>query len=564
MPVDGHEERRVVTVLFADLAGSTALGERIDPEDLRTIQGELFELVDAEVERFGGVSEKFVGDAVMAVFGVPAVHDDDAERGVRAALGARARFPSLAERVRQQHGLEIGLRIGVNTGEVVAGREAAARGELMVSGDAVNVAARLQQRADPGQVLVGERTRAATRRAVRFAGIGTRAERGKDAPVAAWAALAVVAEPGARGLEGLSAPLIGRDDELEVLRALTARVQRERAPQLVTLLGSAGVGKSRLLSEFAEQLPDAQLLQGRCLPYGDGVTYWPLAEAAKGYAGILDSDSADEALEKIAVALGALVPAGHHAAVVEAVAWTIGLQLPPAERESGAGVRARLLDAWRRFLSGLGRDRLTVLTIEDVHWASQPLLDLLEQLVETLDDTASLTVCTARPEFLDARAAWGAGVRNATSLSLAPLQIAESEELVEALLGADRFPAEVTTRIVARAEGNPFYVEEILQMLIDRGVLVRANGDWTAAALDDVDLPDTVHAVIAARIDLLEADSREALRRCSVMGRVFWPPAVGVEEEIDRGARTTGPRLGAAGLGDGRHARVRFQARAHP
>jgi class 3 adenylate cyclase len=527
--LEDHEERRVVTVLFADLAGSTALGSRVDPEELRVIQGDLFELVNAEVERFGGISEKFVGDAVLAVFGVPLAHDDDAERAVRAALRVRDGFPAFAARVLERHGVDVGLRLGVNTGEVVAGREAAARGELMVSGDAVNVAARLQQRAHPGQVLVGERTQAATRRSIRYADVGAAPAKGKEMLVPAWEATAVVAQPGARGIEGLSAEMIGREEELTVLRALTSRVSRERTPQLVTIYGHAGVGKTRLVSEFVAQLPEVHVLQGKCLPYGEGITYWPLGEAAKSRAGILDTDPADSALRKLEAAVREHVPPEHVAAVVDALGWTIGLRLPDDdERDIGALLR----ECWRRYLCGLGGERLTVLVVEDVHWASEPLLELLEKLTDSLADTAVLTICTARPEFFDTRT-WGGGVRDAASIRLSPLLEDESTELVESLVGQGGLPRDLTGRIVARAEGNPFYVEEILQMLIDREVIVRENGGWSVRADGDrVDLPDSIHGVIAARVDLLDRTSREALRRCSVMGRVFWPQAVGVDDAV--------------------------------
>jgi class 3 adenylate cyclase len=528
--VEDHEERRVVTVLFADLAGSTALGSRVDPEELRVVQGELFELVNAEVERFGGISEKFVGDAVLAVFGVPLAHDDDAERAVRAALAVRDAFPTFAGGVREHHGIELGVRIGVNTGEVVAGREAAARGELMVSGDTVNVAARLQQRAEPGQVLVGERTQAATRRSIRYRHLGTAPAKGKDSPVPAWEASAVVAPPGARGVDGLSAEMIGREEELVVLRALAARVERERAPQLVTIYGHAGVGKTRLVSEFVAQLPDAYLLQGRCLPYGEGITYWPLGEAAKGHAEILDSDPADAALRKLQSAIADHVQPEHVSAVADAIGWTIGLTLPADDERD---IRGLLRESWRRFLSGLGGERLTALVVEDVHWASEPLLELLETLTDSLFDTAVLTICTARPEFFDTRNSWGGGVRDSASIRLSPLPEAESVQLVEALVGVGGLPRKLTRRIVGRAEGNPFYVEEILQMLIDREAIARENGGWSVRAhVDEVELPDSIHGVIAARVDLLDAASREALRRCSVMGRVFWPRAVGVDDAL--------------------------------
>ena len=527
--VDERDERRVVTVLFADVAGSTALGERIDPEELRVLQGQLFALVNAEVERFGGLSEKFVGDAVLAVFGVPLAHDDDAERAVRAALAVRDAFPRLARDVVRRHGVEIGLRIGVNTGEVVAGREAAARGELMVTGDAVNVGARLQQRAEPGQVLVGERTRTATRRAVDYASAGTAPAKGKREPLGAWEAIAVVAPPGARTAEGLSAPMIGRDEELVVLDALATRVERERAPQLVTTYGNAGVGKTRLVTEFVATLDAARVLHGRCLPYGEGITYWPLGEAAKGYAGILDSDPADEVLAKLEAAVVADVAVERVGGIVEALGWTIGLGLPEDEDRD---LRALLRDAWRRFLTDLGRTGLAVLVVEDVHWASEPLLELLEHVTDTLVDTAVLTICTARPEFFDTRGSWGGGLRDSSSIRLSPLPEDESVRLVEALLVVDGLPRELTERIVARAEGNPFHVEEILQMLIDREAIARDGGRWSVRTeVGEVDLPDSVHGVLAARVDLLDPASRDALRRCSAMGRVFWPAAVGVADE---------------------------------
>ena len=354
-PVAGdRQERRVVTVLFADLAGSTALAERLDPEELRELQGELFGLVNGEVERYGGTTEKFVGDAILAVFGVPQAHDDDPERAVRTALAVHARFGAFADRVRARHGAEVGLRIGVNTGDVVAGREAAARGDLMVSGDAVNVAARLQQHAPPGSVLVGARTQFTTSRSIEYARAPDVAAKGKAEPVPAWIAQAAIEEPGgARGVSGLSAPLIGRDEELEVLGAVARRVDRDRVPQLVTVFGQAGVGKSRLLRELVERLPDTLVLGGRCLPYGEGITYRPLAEAAKSRAGILETDSSDTALAKLREAIERDVPE-HAERVLDAFAWTIGLALPDATAV-GQDVTPWLHEAWRRYLDALGR-----------------------------------------------------------------------------------------------------------------------------------------------------------------------------------------------------------------
>jgi len=531
--VEDRQERRVVTVLFADLAGSTALGERLDPEDVRELQGELFELINTEVERYGGTTEKFAGDAVLAVFGIPQAHEDDAERAVRTALAVRDAFGPFTERVLQRHDAEVGLRIGVNTGEVVSGREAAARGELMVSGDAVNVAARLQQHAQPGEVLVGQRTHAATSRVVTYREREALDAKGKSDPVRAWVAESAAAaqEASPRGMAGLTAPLVGRDEELAILTAVAARVERERTPQLVTLFGAAGVGKSRLLAELVERLPDARIVSGRCLPYGEGITFWPLAEAAKAHAGILDNDPADVALFKLKAAIGAVVPEGQSERVVEAAAWTIGLGAAPGT--DPLEVVRRLNEGWARYVGGLGRQQLTVFAVEDVHWASSALLDLLEQLADNLADTRVLLVCTARIELLENRPTWGAGKQNASALTLAPLSAGEATELISSLLGEGQVPADVRERVLASAEGNPFYLEEMLTMLIEEGALERQNGGWASTArLADVSIPDSVHGVIAARIDLLDENAREALRRCAVVGRVFWPSAVGVDEDV--------------------------------
>jgi class 3 adenylate cyclase/tetratricopeptide (TPR) repeat protein len=535
--VSEHEERRVVTVLFADLAGSTALGERLDPEDVRALQGDLFSLVNAAVERFGGITEKFVGDAILAVFGAPQTHEDDAERAVRAALAIRDQFPAFAARIGQQHGVEVSLRMGVNTGEVISGREAAARGELVVSGDAVNVAARLQQLADPGAILVGARTQLATYRAIVYGERRELAAKGKEAPLAAWEALASNRERSER-VSAHPAPLIGRENELSLLRLVSARVERERMPQLVTIFGHAGVGKSRLLAEFVEGLGGARVVVGRCVPYGDGITYLPLVEVASELAGILDDDRVEIALRKLRDSIERTVPADLVDRVTDAVAWTMGLALPG--RAAGvaidADVRRTLHDAWTRYLVALGREALLVLLIEDLHWASEPLLDLLEDVTGALENTRVLILCPSRPELLDARPSWGTGSLMASSLTLSPLSAEESEGLLRALLDTETVPEHVAHAILEPAEGNPFFVEEMLSMLVEQGALEERNGGWAGTdRLETVHMPDSIHGIIAARIDLLDALDRDALRRCSVMGRVFWPSAVGVEDDVIAG-----------------------------
>ena len=522
-----------MTILFADLAGSTALGERLDPEELRVLQGDLFELVNGEVERHGGVTEKFIGDAILAVFGVPQAHEDDAERAVRAALAIRDAFPSFAERIGTQHGGEVGLRMGVNTGEVIAGREAIARGELMVTGDAVNVAARLEQLAEPGEVLVGERTMLATQREISYQTRGEIEAKGKAVPVRVWNVLE--ARPLRRARADSSERVIGRDDELALLRLAATRVAREGSPQLVTVFGQAGVGKSRLVSEFVNGLDDARVLLGRCVPYGDGITYLPLAEVAGALAEIREDEPADAALEKLRESVAEVVPPDQLGEIVDAVAWTMGLALPgrSAGISEGAGIREVLHGAWTKYLAALGRRELVVLVIEDVHWASEPLLDLLDDTLAGLEETAVLILCPSRPELLESRPSWGTGQLNASSLTLAPLGADDAESLLRELLGADAIPDHIARRILTPAEGNPFFVEEMLAMLVEQGAIEEREGRWVETdRLAITSVPDSVHGVIAARIDLLEEQEREALRRCSVMGRVFWPSAVGVDDDI--------------------------------
>ena len=525
-------ERKIVTVLFADLAGSTALGARLDPEDVRELQQALYRLVAAEIERHGGVVEKFAGDAVLAVFGVPQAHEDDPVRAVRAALAAHAAFSGFAADVQARYGASVALRIGVNSGEVVASREAAARGELMVSGDVVNVAARLQTAARPGEVLVGERVRRASERAIVYGAERAESLRGKDGPVGCSPALEALARPLARG-DGLTrAPLIGRGAEIAMLDLLAARARDERMPQLVTLFGAAGVGKTRLLEELTGRLGDATVLTGRCLSYGDGVTYWPLAEIAKAYAGVRENDEVEDARARLRAAVVDLVGGPDAAPAADAVAATVGLSEPERfPQMQGGDVTRTLAAAWARVIGALGRDRLCVLVIEDVHWASPALLDLLEATLDSLEDAALLVACSARPEFLDARPAWGGGRRNATAIDLRPLAQVDARQLVGALLDDLPVDDDALAQVAARAEGNPFFTEETVRMLVEQGTLRRRNGGWSLAE-HEAAIPDSVLGVLAARIDLLEPDERRTLRACSVVGRTFWAEALDVDPQV--------------------------------
>jgi class 3 adenylate cyclase/tetratricopeptide (TPR) repeat protein len=528
----GGEERKVVTVLFADLTGSTALGESLDPESLKEVMGTYFEAMRQEIEAEGGTVEKFIGDAVMAAFGVPAAHEDDPARALRAALRMRRRLEDLNETLAQDHGLTLQVRTGVNTGEVMA-VTAPRPGEAMVSGDAVNVAARLEQAARPDHVVVSERTARATR-GFRFGPLGSLELKGKGHPVAALELLgeAVVPE---RGIPGLRAPMVGRDAELALLQSIYERSSSEGRPNLVTIYGDAGVGKSRLTSEFlawAEgREPPPLIVRGRCLPYGDGVTYSPLAEILKGQAGVLDTDPPELALEKIRK-LGRDLFAAEFAAdparASAAIAYTVGLDDPDVSYREVAPrqVRLEVHAAWRSFFSALAAERAVVVVVEDIHWADQAMLDLLEELADRIHGSAVL-LCPSRPELTARRPGWGGGRRSFSSLFLDPLSAAEADHLVGLLLSVEELPESVHRQILDRAEGNPFFLEEIVRQLIDSGHIVRSGERWRAAGeIEHVEIPDTVQAVLAARIDLLEPGDKRALQLAAVVGRVFWPGPV--------------------------------------
>ncbi len=525
-------ERKVVTVLFADVTGSTGLGERLDPERLREVMEVYFTAMRAEIEAESGTVEKFIGDAVMAAFGVPTTHEDDPARALRAALRMRHRLEEVNRELLETHGLTLAIRIGLNTGEVLAA-VSPKPGEPLVTGDAVNAAARLEQAAQPGQIVVAERTARAAR-SFRYEGLGPIELKGRAEPVNGLLLIEEEAGP-ERGVPGLRAPMVGRDEELVLLETLFGRAAAEGRPNLVTVYGEPGVGKSRLTQEFVARIgawtPAPLVLRGRCLPYGEGVTYWPLAEILKGLAGVLDTDPPDVALEKVRkVGLGVLTEELHPSPpkAVAALAYTVGLEDPVIDWSAlePREVRRRTHVAWRSFFSALALQRPVVAVVEDIHWADPALLELLEELAER-SRGALLFLCSARPELLGRRADWGGGRRNFSSVSLEPLTSEEADRLVGFLLAVEDLPEEVHLRILERAEGNPFFLEEIVRHLIDEGRIVREDGRWRAASdIEDVLIPDSVQAVLAARIDLLSPAEKRAIQAAAVVGRVFWPGPV--------------------------------------
>jgi class 3 adenylate cyclase len=494
-----QSERKLATVVFADLVGSTELGGSQDPERTRAMLDRFYEAMAAEIETAGGTIEKFVGDAVMAVFGAPSSLEDHAERALHGALAMQRRLHEL-------FGETLALRIGVNTGEVVVGKPR--EGSSFVTGDPVNVAARLEQAAEPGEVLVGERTVATARGAFEFGEAQTIEAKGKPGGVDCRRLLRGLSLMRPRGVGGLRRAFVGRDEEMDVLERAYAEIEDRREPQLVTILGDAGVGKTRIVREFWEWLgdrsPETLRRTGRCLSYGQGITYWPLAEVLKEHLGIFESDSPALVLER----LGSR----------EILGLTLGLDVAHGLHPLAA--RDRFQDAWVEFLEEIIAERPAVVLIEDVHWGEEQLLDLLERVVR---DTRGplLLIATARPEFLEQRPGWGARIR-ATTLELEALSSEDAVRMLDELLGGT-LPAGLREVVVQRAEGNPFFVEELLGTLIDRRLLEPQNGSWRLAELpSDFAVPDTVQAVVAARVDLLEPAEKQALQAASVIGRIFW------------------------------------------
>jgi len=520
--VPRSEERKVVTVLFADIVGFTSRSERMDVEDVRGTLAPYHALLRDQLEHYGGTVEKFIGDAVMALFGAPVAHEDDPERAVRAALSIRAAIDRLND---DEPDLDLHVRVGVNTGEalVVLGADAA-RGEGMAAGDVVNTAARLQAAAPVDGILVGETTYRATDRAIAYRQAEPVVARGKSQPLPAWEALDERARLGVDVVQRPTTPLVGRGAEVDLLLDALRRCRSERAVQLVTLVGVPGIGKTRLvweLLEAVEREPDfITWRQGRSLPYGDGVTYWALGEMVKAQAGILDSDTAEEAEAKLHATVTDLIPDPAEAGwVSEHVHALAGLE---GDGGAGEGRQSEATAAWRRFLEALAERNPLVLVFEDLHWADDALLDFVDHLVDWASGVPILVVCTTRPELLDRRRGWGGGKRNALTVALSPLADTDIARLIGALLEQAVLPADTQVTLLATAAGNPLYAEEYVRMLIDRGHLRHEGDRWRLAAGAELPVPESVQGLIAARLDDLPAEEKRLLQDAAVVGKVSW------------------------------------------
>jgi class 3 adenylate cyclase/tetratricopeptide (TPR) repeat protein len=507
-----REERKVVTILFTDLVGSTARAEGLDPEDVRATLSAYYAQLRTELERHGGTVEKFIGDAVMAVFGAPVSHEDDAERAVRAALA-----------IRDSIGEELQIRTAINTGEALVALGAKpGEGDAMVAGDVVNTAARLQGAAPINGILVGEGTYRATQQAIDYREAPSVEAKGKSEPIKVWEAVGARSRFGSDVEQKLRTPLVGRERERDLLADALTRARSEQSAQLVTLVGVPGIGKSRLVAELF-QITDADeeiisWRQGRSLPYGERLSFWALGEIVKAHAGILESDDTATAEEKLVAMVETLTEEETEREwLTRHTRPLVGLEgAEPTEREEAFA-------GWRRLLEAAAEHRPLVLVFEDLHWADDGLLDFVDHLADWATTVPLLIVGTARPELLDRRPGWGGGKRNAFTLSIGALSDEETAVLLQRLLDRAVLDADAQQAVLQRAEGNPLYAEEYARMLAER------DGG-------DLPLPETVQGLIAARVDALAVEEKALLQDASVIGKVFWPGALaGADERILHG-----------------------------
>jgi len=501
------EERKIISVLFADLVGFTASSDGADPEDVRRRVQPFHTALREVVEGYGGRIEKLMGDGVLAVFGAPVVHEDDAERAVRAALQIQERVDVMAG----ASGMR--ARVAVGTGEAMVLVDGATTDREGLIGDVINTASRLQGEAEPGTVLVDEATHRSTRRAIHFEERSPVAVKGKGEPIPVWVAVEPVARLGA-DLEDDGATLVGRSSELSLLVESFTRVVADRTSQIVTIGGEPGVGKSRLVRELRRHINDLPELirwrQGRCLPYGEGITYWALGEVVKAEAGIFETDTPATALGKLGVSLEPLFTDPDERA------W-VGGRLAPlvGSDQEGSVDKTERFAAWHRYVAALGEHRPTVIVVEDLHWADPSLVEFLADLSEAARGIPLLLVCTARPDFFEAHPTWGTGQRNAMTIRLEPLDVEATRQLLDELLADADLDLETRQVILNRSGGNPLWAQEFVRMFHDRP----SDGGELA-------IPDTVQAIVASRIDLLDAETKTAIQAASTIGKSFWVGAV--------------------------------------
>ncbi len=511
-----REERKVITVLFADLVGFTSATEQADPEDARARLVVYHRLIREDVERHGGNIEKLMGDGAFAVFGAPKAHEDDPERAVRSAL----RIQDSVTRLNEENPLlGLSVRIAVTTGEAIVQLDRTDRDREGIIGDVVNTASRLEAVAEPGTVIVDERTHAGARATIEFAALDPVTVKGKSQPIGIWRAVKARSRLGVSVEEGDATPFVGRQSELDLLVTRFERSHRENTTEFVTIIGQPGVGKSRLVNEFrniVDNLPEiVWWRQGHCLPYGEGITFWAIGEIVKAQAGILDSDPPSIVDAKLDTAVQALIPDPSRASWVKT---RIGSLVGAEETDEGA-TQSELFAALLRFFEAMAANRPMILVIEDLQWADPTLVDFIDHLVEWSVDVPILVLGTARPELLDSRPDWGGGRRNSSTLGLSRLSDDDTARLIGSLLGRTVIEAGVQKALLDRCAGNPLYATEFVRYASEKGILDRLTDSLDA-------MPDSVQALIAARLDLLDLADKEVLQAASVVGRSFWTESV--------------------------------------
>ncbi len=521
-----REERKVISVLFADLVGFTSRAERMDVEDVRALLAPYFALVSQRLEQYGGTVEKFIGDAIVAVFGAPVAREDDSERAVRAALAIRE---ALAESNEQNPELDLHVRIAVNTGEALVFLDAnPAAGESIASGDVVNTAARLQAAAPTDGVVVGEATYEATADVIEYDESFTVSAKGKSAPVVCWPAVTALSRVGETRRRHDVTPLVGREPERRALVDAFERARRHRSVQVVTVVGVPGVGKSRLVRELFRHIDQQPELirwrEGRSPPYGDRGSFWALGEIVKAEAGILDSLDSEAAASMLVRSVANLVVEDDEAKWLERhLRALVGLE---AGEALFGDRRAEAFAAWRRFVERMAEHRPTVLVFEDLHWADDASVDFIEHLIGWAADAPLLVLCTARPELLETHPHWRTESETRRVVSLAPLSRPETRDLLDALLRNEHLPEQTSVALLTASEGNPLYAEEFVRMLVNRHLLVQTDGEWALTQTEDLPVPDSVQGIIAARLDGVPEADKTVIQDASVVGKVFWPGAV--------------------------------------
>jgi len=502
--------RKTVTVVFTDVAGFTALTERVDPERLRRVMTRYFSEMRSVVERHGGLVEKFIGDAIMAVFGIPRLHEDDALRAVRAAVEMRGALTGLNRDLEREWGVTIEVRTGINTGEVATG--AVGVGDPLVLGDAVNVAARLEQAAGANQILLGADTHRLVQGAIDSEPVPALSLKGKGDPVPAFRLLGLRPERSV-SVRRLDAPMVGRDDEQARLRDVLERATAERSCQLVMVLGPAGIGKTRLVTELVRSVEaDVRVVRGHCPSYGEGITFWPVAEVVRQVAGIAEDDAPATIRARLE---GVLDEEGDGDSVVDSLGQVLGVAQATVGSE-------QIFWAVRRLLENVARDRPLLVVFEDIHWAQPTFLDFLEYVGDWVRDAPIVLCCPARPEFLEEHRGWGDDRANVSRVMLGPLSDTDSVHVVENMLDGEELSRRGRARIVETAQGNPLYLEEMLSMLVDEGLLRREDGRWVPTAdLHDMRLPFTLQSLLVTRLDRLEPGERQVSEVAAVLGTVF-------------------------------------------